>query len=180
MEKLAILRYAKALFALAIEKNAVAEYNEAAKSVLAVLEHDKDVLGIINHPAIPLVQKMDAFSRAFAGKVPDDFIGLFHLLLRRGRKNEILGVLHHFDKLYMDYARKTVALLYSPAELPQTKIAEITSTLSQKLNKTVEIQSRIDPGLIAGFRVEVDGYVFDASIKHQMENLKKELLGNAY
>ena len=180
MEKLAILRYSKALFALSLEKNAVEAYNDAAKSILAVIEHDKDVLGIINHPAIPLEQKMDALSKAFAGKVPDDFIGLFALLLRRGRKDEILGVLRHFDTLYMDYVRKTVAKLYSPVALPKEKVAEITAILSQKLNKTVLIDSVIDNTLIAGFRVEVDGCVFDASIKHQIESLKKELLGNAY
>ena len=178
MEKLAILRYSKALFALAVEKNAVEAYNDAAKSILAVMESDKDVMGIINHPAIPLEQKMDALSTAFANRVPDDFIGLFALLLKRGRKDEILGVLHHFDVLYMDYVRKTVAKLYSSVALPDSKVAEITSVLSQKLNKTVQIESIIDDSLIAGFRVEVGGYVFDASIKHQMETLKKELLGS--
>ena len=178
MEKLAILRYSKALFALAVEKNAVETYNNAAKSILAVFEGDKDVLGIINHPAIPLEQKMDALSKAFKDKVPDDFIGLFALLLRRGRRDEILGVLHHFDKLYTDYVRKTVAKLYSPVALPEGKVAEITAMLSGKLNKTVQIESIIDDSLIAGFRVEVDGYVFDASMKHQVELLKKKLLGS--
>ena len=180
MEKLAILRYSKALFALAVEKNAVEAYNDAAKSILAVLEHDKDVLGIINHPAILLEQKMDALSKAFANKVPDDFIGLFHLLLRRGRKDEILGVLRHFDVMYMDYTRKTVAKLYSPTEMPAERTAEIRNLLSLKLNKTVQIEGIVDSTLIAGFRVEVDGYVFDASIKNQIEMMKKELLGNAY
>jgi len=180
MEKLAILRYSKALFGLAVEKNAVEAYNNAAKSILAVLESDKDVLGIINHPAIPLQQKMDALSKAFKDKVPDDFIGLFHLLLRRGRKDEILGVLRHFDTLYMDYVRKTVAKLYSPTQLSAEQVAQIAAILAKKLDKTVELEGVIDESLIAGFRVEVDGYVFDASTKHQMEMLKKELLGNAY
>jgi len=180
MEKLAILRYSKALFGLAVEKNDVEAYNNACQSILAVLESDTDVLGIINHPAIPLEQKMDALSKAFRDKVPDDFIGLFHLLLRRGRKDEILGVLRHFNQLYMDYAHKTVAKLYSPTQLSAEKVAQIAAILAKKLNKTVELDGVIDESLIAGFRVEVDGYVFDASVKHQVEMLKKELLGNAY
>ncbi|MCL2573258.1 MAG: ATP synthase F1 subunit delta [Defluviitaleaceae bacterium] len=178
MEKLAILRYSKAIFALAVEKNAVEEYNNAAKGILAVIENDKDVLGIINHPGIALEQKVNALNTAFSGKVPDDFIGLFALLLRRGRKDEILGVLRHFDKLYMDYARKTIAKLYSSTELPHEKVAEITVMLSQKLGKTVEIERVVDDTLIAGFRVEVDGYVYDASVKHQVDTLKKKLLGS--
>jgi len=180
MEKLAVLRYSNALFALAVEKNAVEAYNTAAKAILAAFENDKDILGIINHPGIPLTDKENALSAAFVGKIPDDFLGLFSLLLKRGRKNEILGVLRHFDTLYMDYVRKTVAKLYSPEELSAEKVAQIIDVLSKKLNKTVQIERIIDKDLIAGFRVEVDGYVFDASIKHQMKMLKKELLGNAY
>ena len=180
MEKLAVLRYTKALFDLAVEKNAVQQYNQAAASILNLLESDKDVVGIINHPSIPLDKKMDALTIALAGTVPADFMGIFALMLRRGRKDDILGVLRHFDVLYKEYSRLAVAKLYSSEELPQEKVNEITQILSKKLDKTIEVEKVIDKSLIAGFRVEVDGFVFDASIKNQMNLMKKQLLGSFY
>ena len=177
MEKLAVLRYAKALFDIAAEKNAVAEYNQAAANILHVLESDKDVVGIINHPSIPLDKKTDALSAAFKGTVPEDFIGMFSLLLRRGRKDDIMGILRHFDVLYKEYSRLAVAVLTSSEQLPAEKVNEIAGILSKKLDKTVQIEQVIDKSLIAGFRVEVDGFVFDAGVKHQLNNMKKQLLG---
>jgi len=180
MERIAVFRYAKALFEIAVEKNAAQTYNQTAADVLKVLEQDKIVMDMINHPAIPLEEKMKALNTAFSGKVPEDFLGLFELLLRRGRKGEIIGVLRHFDVLYKEYSRLAVAKIYSTEELPANKIAEIKEVLSRKLNKIIEMRTIIDKSLIGGFRVEVDGFVFDASLKHQMERMKKELLGKPF
>jgi len=180
MEKLAVLRYAKALFEIAKEKNAVAEYNQAAKDILFALEQDKTIMSVISHPGMPRKDKIDAINAAFTGRVPEDFTGLFALMLKRGREGDIEGVLRHMDILYKEYSRLAVAKLFSPEELPEAKITEIRNHLSKKLDKTIHIEKIIDKTLIAGFRVEVDGFVFDASTKNQMNRLKKELLGSFY
>ena len=179
MEKLAVLRYTRAIFELAVEKNAVSEYNDAAAQILEALEADKEIMGILNHPSIPLEHKIDALKAAFGGMgvAADDFVGLLGLLLRRGRKDDVLGILRHFDVMYKEYSRLSVAKLYSREALGADKTAEITAILSKKLDKIIQIEQIIDESLIAGFRVEVDGFVFDASVKHQMNLMKKELLG---
>jgi len=180
MDKLAVLRYAKALFEIAAERNAVAEYNMAAKDMLEVFTADPEIIGILNHPSIPLDSKITAVATAFDGKVPSDFIGMIALMLRRGRNNDIIGVLQHFDVLYKDYAKLAIARIYAPEQLEQTKIDEIVGIVARRLDKTIQVEFYIDPTLIAGFRVEVDGFVFDASIKYQMKGLTKQLLGSFY
>jgi len=178
MEKLAVYRYSKALFDIAIEKNAVAEFKSAAADVLAALKQDKDVVAMINHPGIPLDKKINAFQAAFLGKIPEDFVGLFALMLKRGREDDIEGVLLHFDELYKEYSNLGTAILYSSELLSVDKINEIAQILSSKTGKSIQIEQIIEPSLIAGFRVELDGFVFDASIKHQMSQMKKQLLGS--
>jgi len=180
VERIAVLRYAEALFGLAVEKNSVAAYNQAAASILFVFEQDENIRAAMDNPAIPIVDKVAALKAAFLDRVPEDFVGLLALMLRRGRNKEIMPVLRHFDVLYKEYSRMAVARLYSPEELPTAKVAEITSILSKKLDKTIQIECIIDKSLIAGFRVEVDGFVFDGSAKHQMDRMKRQLLGKAF
>lgn len=180
MEKLAVLRYSRALFDLAVEKNNVADFKAASAGILAAMEQDKEMVGVINHPAIGLNKKLAALSAAFAGKVPEEFIGLFALLLRRGRKDDIMGVLAHFDVLYNEYSRLATAKIYSQEPLPADKMEQIVRTISAKIGKTVQAENIIEDGLIAGFRVEVDGYVFDASTKHHMNRLKKQLMAGSF
>ena len=177
MERIAVLRYAQALFELAIERGMVKEYDQAAKDIHAVLTSDSDLLAVVNHLSIPPHEKMTAMKGIFGNKIPEDFMGIFELVFRRSRQGELLGILSRIGELYKDYIKVGVAKLYSAAELPKNKLNEIKDLLQKKLDKTVEFELHIDPSLIAGFRVEIDGLVFDSSMKSQVASLKKELLG---
>ncbi|MCL2752834.1 MAG: ATP synthase F1 subunit delta [Defluviitaleaceae bacterium] len=176
MDQIAVLRYAKALFEISVEKNQLDEYNQAAKDILAVLNSDKDFAAIVNHRAISASDKMATMQTIFEGKVPEDFIGLFSLIFKRGRQRELAGVLARFEDLYKEHKRIAVAKIYSAQPLDDAKKAEIAAVLAKKLEKTIELEVMIDPTLIAGFKAEVDGYVFDASTKNQISKLTKQLM----
>ncbi|MCL2169237.1 MAG: ATP synthase F1 subunit delta [Defluviitaleaceae bacterium] len=177
MDRIAVYRYATALFELAIERGLAKEYDKAATDISTVLTSDKDLLGVINHLSIPPHEKMDTMKGIFSGKIPEDFMGIFQLVFRRGRQGELLGILERINELYKDYIKVGVAKLYSATELPKNKLNEIKELLQKKLDKTIEFELHVDPALIAGFRVEIDGLVFDSSMKSQVAALKKELLG---
>lgn len=176
MERIVVLRYAKALFDIALEKNRVDEYDKTCKEILAILETDKELSRVVNHLSISADDKMSTMKGIFEGRVDDDFLGIFALIFRRGRQGELVGILEHFGKLYKDFKRVATAKLMSATSLSQEKINEIGAKLAEKLDKTIEFEIMIDPALIGGFRVEVDGYVFDASIKARLSQMKKQLL----
>jgi F-type H+-transporting ATPase subunit delta len=41
----------------------------------------------------------------------------------------------------------------------------------------LDIVSKVDPSLIGGFVIEVAGKLYDASVQHQLDLLKKEFVG---
>ncbi|MCL2236150.1 MAG: ATP synthase F1 subunit delta [Defluviitaleaceae bacterium] len=176
MERIVVLRYAKALFDIALEKQMVEEYNQTCQEILAALKGDEEFLAVVNHLSISADDKMATMKSIFGGKIADDFMGVFSLLFRRGRQGELIYILEYFGKLYKDFKGIAAAKLMSASPLPQSKIDEIGAKLSEQLGKTIEFNITVDPDLIAGFRVEVDGYVFDASMKARMSQLKKQLL----
>jgi F-type H+-transporting ATPase subunit delta len=180
VEKLAVMRYAKALFGVAIERGDVLGFKNAADAISQSFANDAQLLGIIKHPSISRDEKISAISAAFTGRVPDDFVGLFALMLKRGREDDILGVLEHFGVLYNEYSRIATAKIISSEELQESTIEQIKDMLTKKLDKTIEFEKTIDPALIYGFRVEVDGFVFDATAKNQVEKLKRQLIGSFY
>jgi F-type H+-transporting ATPase subunit delta len=175
MERLAVLRYASALFDIAVEKNQVKEFDQACTDISNAIASDSDLLAVVNHLSIPAHEKMATMKAIFEGKVPEDFIGIFDLVFRRRRQGELLGIFERFNELYKEYIKVATAELYSSAPLPQSKLNEIAEVLGKKLDKTIEFNQHIDPALIAGFRVEVDGHVFDSSLKKQVALLRKQL-----
>ena len=176
MDVIASKRYAQAMFDLSIERNQLEEYHSATETLLKILEDDNNFSEILSHPAINKDEKLSLLQKTLANQVPDDFIGLIFLLLKRGREGILKELINQFKVLYLDYKKIANAKVYSARELPEEKVAEIRNLVSKKLGKAVIIDNIIDSELIAGFKVEVEGYLFDASVKTRMNELKEQLL----
>jgi F-type H+-transporting ATPase subunit delta len=46
--------------------------------------------------------------------------------------------------------------------------------------ENVEVTTAVDPKLMGGYIIEVEGNVYDASVRHKLENLRKEFKINLY
>ena len=55
-------------------------------------------------------------------------------------------------------------------------ISKIEKVIANKLKKEVYLIPKIDQRLIGGFKVVINDYVFDASIKNKVDGLRSSLL----
>ena len=55
-------------------------------------------------------------------------------------------------------------------------ISKIEKVIANKLKKEVYLIPKIDHRLIGGFKVVINDYVFDASIKNKVDGLRSSLL----
>ena len=60
--------------------------------------------------------------------------------------------------------------------LSEKKLNEIKEKLSNKLNKQVDVEALVEPELIGGLKITVEGRVIDNTVKSQLENMKKAML----
>ena len=179
MERLIARRYSKALFDLAIEQNMASEYNAAARTLADIIEKDDGFMQILKNPSISRSQKSTIVNAALKDRVPTDFVGMIELILKRGREQSLVDIFRDYESLYNDYRAVAIAKLTTPTQLDAEIVNQISQIVSKKINKTVEIQMEIDPGLVAGFCIEVDGFIFDATTKTKLAGLKKHLLKSA-
>lgn len=176
MAKLISNRYATALFELALELKKLDKFNNEVEFVYNSIINDSKFIGVLNHPQVGSDEKMSMLENIFKGNVSDEILGLFSVILRKNREAEITEILSLFLDKVKDYKGIVTAYVYSAAPLKDEQIDSIKQKLSQKLNKQVIIQTEICKDLIGGIKINVDGHVIDASIKKQIENLKKQLL----
>ena len=109
MDRIISDRYAEALFSLAVENNAIDRYEEQVKLVLDVISGDKEIMKILTHPDINGEDKMNVLTQAFKDSVDDDIMGLFSVIMRKNRENQIIGIESFIAGNYNDY-RFTIAL----------------------------------------------------------------------
>ena len=176
MADLVAKRYAKALYQLCAEENCVDNVYRQAVAVCGAITDEPSFLTLLKHPEISAMEKMALFENAFKGKVSDNLIGLFGAALAKRRGGEIVELLAGFIALVDESRGVTTAYVTSAAPLSHEQITSVKAALSKSLNKLVELKTEVDPDLIGGLCINVDGKVFDSTVKRQMANLKSILL----
>ena len=88
----------------------------------------------------------------------------------------MIEILDTFLKKVLDYKGIVTAVVESAVPLSEKKLNEIKEKLSNKLNKQVDVEALVEPELIGGLKITVEGRVIDNTVKSQLENMKKAML----
>jgi F-type H+-transporting ATPase subunit delta len=65
----------------------------------------------------------------------------------------------------------------SAMDLDQAQVERISGVFKQVVKKEVDLDVSVDPSLIGGLIAEVEGMVYDGSVKTQIARLKQSLKG---
>ena len=97
------------------------------------------------------------------------------LLVARGREDYLRRILRCFLDLYVEsVGLKNVRLIMAaPFEGLEDRVRE---SIEKRTGCKVVIETEVDPGLIGGFRVIVNGEMMDASVRHQLDLLKRNYI----
>jgi F-type H+-transporting ATPase subunit delta len=64
---------------------------------------------------------------------------------------------------------------------------EVRSAIIKKLEensmlkgKSIELKEKVDPSILGGLVVQVDDKLFDASIRHDLQHIKRQFIKNMY
>lgn len=175
MAKLVSKTYGKAFFELALESNNLDTYAEEAKLVISALNSDETFKQVLNHPEISEVKKFTMLKNIFEQKVSEPFLGLFNLVVTKRREIYLSDILEDFLERVLEHKGILIAEVVSAVKLSEDQLLRIENKLAKNLNKQIILEVSVDPSLIAGLKITVDGHVIDGSVKKQMADIKNTL-----
>jgi F-type H+-transporting ATPase subunit delta len=110
----------------------------------------------------------------------ESLVGRFiRLVAERDRIDELPTIAEWFAKLEDRDAGRVRLEIRAPAELSQAEVAGVCQAFRELAGGEVVAQVRTDPGLLGGAVVELEGRVFDGSIKTALERLALRMAGSA-
>ena len=167
-------RYATAIFDLSVEGGKI---NEALTQAIYVRDALKDekCQKLITHPRISADEKRSFFDEIFKGHINPDLLGFLHLAVAKNREAFIVPVLSDFIDMANDHLKKTTAFVTSAVPLRNDQVSALAALLSKKTNKHVTVEQKIDPSIIGGLHIQVDGYFIDRTIKTRLQEIKASL-----
>ena len=168
-------RYGLALYSLALEENKIDSWQKDVKTLKSIFEENTDFIMILGSSFISLEERLEIVEKTLVG-VDKNIIGLIDVIMENNRTDLILDVFESFNSYCNQYRGVSEGLIYSTLKLDQTVIDQIEKKISKIENNKVELKNVIDPSLIGGVKVVIKDRIYDGSIKHNIEMMKKDLL----
>lgn len=165
--------YADALFSLALETGTVLETLTALKEMRDGLYLTEGALDLLASPSIPKDERCAVLEKAFGNVQPEHVMSFVGVLVQHGHIRELDDCLTAYTQLHDEHCRLSTAYVTSAVALTAGEMAELTQKLSRKFNRTIHLECAVDPSLLGGLVVQVDGKVIDGSLKHRLQEIKE-------
>ena len=159
--------YAAALFSIAVEKACVPKWEAQLRAVEAELKAQPDYVRLLTSPDIPAEERVSLLRAAFAQDTDEEVVSFAALMCRRGRAAQLPEAIERFCQLADESARP----------LREDEKKRLIAALEKKTGGTVELRCEVDPALMGGLRVTVDGRVIDGSVRERLREIKEVIGG---
>lgn len=174
MDQRIALRYAQALMDIGKDKHSVAEIAADMKVVSDALGEVHQLKAMLHSPVIRPDVKRKVIHEVFQKHVSKDVMLFMDLLLKKGRGDMLDLTSVEFLRL-LDIDTNTVsAVITSARPLDESAKQQIVAKLEKISAKKVRASYASDPSLRGGFVAKVGDTLIDASLQHQLENLREE------
>lgn len=170
-------RYAKALHKYALERGVADKVYDTAKAVARAFADNEGLQKVMANPFVKKEDKSRLLLSA-AGEGAGEAYDRFVKLVTDHKREEFfrLMMLAYID-IYRKANRILQARIATAAKLQPEEMRKLRRVVEDGFKGSeIEFVETVDPDLIGGFVIDVDGVRMDASVSHELEQLRQTLL----
>ena len=169
------LMYGKSLFELAQEEGKIKEYMQDLLTVRAALEEEPKFLSLLASHAVTKQERLGVLDACFGGKVAPYILNFMKILCENGAIRQLADCIRQFELLYNDACGIVEVRAVSAVSLSSLLREKLEKKLSQMTGKTVSVRYSVNPALLGGIALELDGTELDGSVRRRLDEIAKSL-----
>ena len=167
-------RTAEALLEISEINGTLAADLEQAIKIRDALDRP-DVQGFLKDARVPSLAKHQLINKVFTDQLPWYWQSFLYQMIRDNLSSQIVPVLTEYIGRLNRRLGKIEARVVSAKPLTDQQVDRIRNVLAKKTSLQVEIYASVDPELIGGFYVLIDGNIFDGTVRTELEKMKESL-----
>lgn len=169
-------RYARALFAIARESDAVDAVRGELAAMHDLFREERELRNALFRPLHPAKERRAVLAAVCQRVGVSDTVRRFLVyLIDQRRLVDFEGIRTHYGQLADAAAGLVQAEVVAAGPLGEVQQERLKSALAARTGHQVELSVRVDPDLIAGAVARVGNLVFDGSLRTQLAQLRDTL-----
>jgi len=173
-------RYATSLIETAIEKNKLDKISSDMILLLDALNDNKALQLMLESPVIRPEIKNNILKEIFSSKFDTDSLNFLNFVIEKNRENLLYSIAERFLALRDDHLGIVSVTVTTAFKFGEDQIEKLQKKLEEILAKKIRLNLVVDESLVGGFIAKAGDTMYDASVRHQLELLKKQFLVSGF
>jgi len=168
-------RYSKALFQLAQEEKREEAIGQEIEQFLNAYANSP-LQTVLNNPAFSLEKRKKILTDVTRSlQLSPLSTHLVSMLLERDRLPYLSFIVAYYRRLLNETKGRVEATVVASSLLDATMLERLRQTLHAISGKEVVLHEKADPALLGGLLVELEGKIYDGSVRTQLETMKQRI-----
>jgi len=165
--------YAEVFFWIVEEKQVALEF---LKKLKQTIEDSPEFKSVLFHPYVNRSSKFKAMEKILGIKLSKHMENFLHILMDNYRLKKIDEICREFEEMKMEEEKAQQVKIFIPKEISSEQLDELKSSLKKKFKKKIILEVIIDKKLIAGIKLQIDGKIYDGTIRSRLDNFKHRIV----
>lgn len=167
--------YSKAMLDLAEERGEADALLEELQALAAYLDRNPELEQFLGSPLVDDKDRSRVLEKAFQGRVSDLLLDSLQVVNRKGRLGLLRAIAEGYRIEHRDLRGIAEAQVRTAVPLSDALRGRVRDVVARFTGKQPHLIEKVDPSLVGGIIIEVDGQKIDGSVASRLRELGQTL-----
>ena len=167
--------YGQSLYDLAAEENLTDEILGEMEAVKGIFNENPDYITLLSEPSVPKNERLQLVDQAFDGSLQPYLLNFIKILIEKGLLREFSACQKRFRKSYNEEHGIADAVVTTAIALNERELGLLKDKLERISGKKILLKQKTDPSVLGGVRVDLEGQLFDGTVKGRLSELRRRV-----
>lgn len=167
--------YGGSLYELASEEQLSDAILEQMIEIKKLFRENPDYLKLLCEPSIKKEERLKMIEDAFGTQAERYLVSFLKMLCERNLLREYEGTVEEFTQRYNSDHNIAEATVISAVALSDSQTQALKAKLEKMSGKTISLSSKLDPSVIGGIKVMVEGKELDGTVMGRLDRISRKL-----
>jgi F-type H+-transporting ATPase subunit delta len=169
--------YAEALYDAAEAQGQAKEvFDELTSLTNDVFPRDPGFEAYLSTGAVGRDHKQELIKKTFEGRASETFTNFLFVLNHHDRLGLLRAIQRAYKDLFEERSGQIPVEVRSAAPLSEEQVERLRNELRASFRREPILATAVDPDLIGGLMVRVGDWLYDATVRTQLESLRNQLI----
>ena len=169
--------YAAGLYALAQEEALCGQMLTQMHTLVDCFSEEPKFLQLLSNMSLRQEERLQILDDTLRSQVHPYLLNFLKLLLKRNALHEFFDCEHIFRSLYYKEFGVVDACVTTSVALNESQVERLTQKLESMTGKRIALTQQVDPSLLGGVLLEMDGKRYDNTLAHRLDTLRRTIAG---